>query len=821
MKKIYVFLAVLSLTISAMANPVSKKTAANIAKSFFAKQLPEGGLSSNGKSDDTPVVMAYESDELYVFNGQSGFVVVSADDQTTPVLGWSDAKQFDSQNVNPATKEWLEGYKEQIQALKDDKILKTTTLSNYAPVKPLVPFKWDQSEPYNKLLHMDPKTDERCIAGCPATALAQILATVKYPEGIMPRGIPAQYLYKAIGNDRELIQELDALPATSFNWSKMAEKYNEDDESDAPDEVAKLIKYAGYAQGMEYGSSFSGAWINAACEAARLYFGYSEVGQLYRNTCTYQYFEDFLYNELKAGRPVLYSASAISSTTSKMEGHAFIIDGYKDGYYHVNWGWGGNSDGYFILSVLNSDYQEEKGRKVGHGYDLFTSIVYGFKKPAVADPLDGVNALPVWLVEISDTKTPNMSEIVLNRADETEDFPAFIEGVTFDRDISPYIDKEYDIAWNLYNTESNAYVFAEPKVRLKQTKILSGERKKFEFDITIPKDVDDGTYQILWFFRDCKAEKNANKWYLCPLADAFSVGMIIKGNKLTVWPTCDEFERDDDANINSVTVDGDAKVYNTVTLKFNASNYSNSNNKDVYLWVSADGESYTMSDGAGTGIDKGKSGDFYLTFFPDVAGKWDIALMFTNAEEYFDIRNNLLSEKQDEVIVGGSSLAYTVSNIDEDPDEEDGDSEELLSDKIEGEYTMYTGDELPCTRTMYIILKQYDKVTDKYLYSSDPSDSHNIKVERTFVEDKPLYGDFSFSNLKKDVEYKLAVGELVDGKVESVYDYSTTYIYKSDDPSIVNEVGTRIAKPAPVKYIKDGKVIIDDKYNPAGQPVTW
>ena len=67
------------------------------------------------------------------------------------------------------------------------------------------------------------------------------------------------------------------------------------------------------------------------------------------------------------------------------------------------------------------------------------------------------------------------------------------------------------------------------------------------------------------------------------------------------------------------------------------------------------------------------------------------------------------------------------------------------------------------------------------------------------------------------LQSKLAVGELVDGKVESVYDYSTTYIYKSDDPSIVNEVNTRIAKPAPVKYIKDGKVIIDDKYNPAGQ----
>ena len=98
MKKIYLFLAALSLTISVMANPVSKKAAANIAKSFFAKQLSEDGFSSNGKSDDAPVVMVYESDELYVFNGQSGFVVVSADDQTPPVLGWSDNKQLHSEH---------------------------------------------------------------------------------------------------------------------------------------------------------------------------------------------------------------------------------------------------------------------------------------------------------------------------------------------------------------------------------------------------------------------------------------------------------------------------------------------------------------------------------------------------------------------------------------------------------------------------------------------------------------------------------------------------------------------------------------------------
>ena len=818
MKKIYVFLAVLSLTISAMANPVSKKTAANIAKSFFAKQLSEDGFSSNGKSDDTPVVMAYESDELFVFNGQRGFVVVSADDQTTPVLGWSDAKQFDSQNVNPATKEWLESYEEQIQALKDNPSLKTVALSNFNPVKPLVPFKWNQSEPYNKFLHIDTNTGERCIAGCPSISLAQVMATVKYPEGVMPRGIPAQDFYEGKGEERKLIQHLDALPATSFNWGKMKEKYDDDDESDAPDEVAKLIKYAGYASGMVYSSKFSGAWDASTFEAARLFFGYSEVNNMERSAVTYSTFENTIYDELKANCPVILSGSSVSSSTRKVVGHSFIVDGYDQGYYHINWGWGGENDGYFVLSVLNSDVPGEKGMKVANGYNFGVKIVYGFKKPTVADPADGVNLLGIWEVDLKDKTNENLSDIVLNRADETEDFPAFTHGVQFDRDISPYINKVYDIAWNIYDVNTNTYVFTEPQVVKQKSAFYPGERRREEHEIVIPKDISDGTYQVHWMFRDCNGEKNTGKWYLCYLGSVYCMEFSVEGNKLTVWPSFDSFDREEDTKVNSVTIDGEAKVYNTVTLKFNATNYSNTHNKSIYLWACDDDGKFEMYNGTGMNIDKGKSGDFYLTFFPETAGTWNIALLPYDYGQY-NANQNILSDAQSLITVKGTSLYYDVSNIDKDA--ETSDSKPLLSNSLLGKYEISTSDKAPCTKTMYIILKKYSTKDDEFLYSENPNDPMNKKVVGDFQEDKPVSGNFSFTGLEKNVEYKLAVGELVGNKVESIYDYPTTYIYKSDDPSIVNEVGTQIAKPAPLKYIKDGKVIIDDKYNPAGQPVTW
>lgn len=807
MKRFYAILTVLSLTTGLMASPISKKAAANIAKDFFAQKATNSTNSINGKAAETSVNMAYESDELYVFNGNSGFVVVSSDDQTTPVLGWADGEQFDAQKVNPATKMWLESYKEQIQALKDNGALQTITLSNYAPVAPIVPFKWGQSEPYNKFLPIDKNTKQRSIAGCPAISLAQVMATLKYPNAAMLRGIPAQSMYEGNDNQRELIQQLEALPATTFDWTKMKEKFDPEDKTDAPNEVAKLIKYAGYAQGITYTSEWSSGWDAAAFEAARLYFGYNEVKLLPRNTCAYSDFEKVIYDELKEGRPVIYTASSLNVKKSELGGHSFIVDGYNQGYYHINWGWNGDSDGYFVLSVLNSQESGEKGAKVANGYNIIAKVLYGFKKPTTVDPADGVNILGISGVDLMDKETTNLGWIELTRSSDEEDFPAFIEGVQFDKEISPYIDKEYDIAWNLYDVVKKEYVFTEPKVRLLESVFLSGERRRMQFNVTIPNDVEDGDYQVHWLFRDCKGEKNTDKWYPCLLSDVYCAELTVKGNKMTVWPSFDEYTRAGDTKINSVTIDGEGKVYQTVTLKFNATNYSNSQSKPIYLWASNDGKKYTLCSGTGMNIDKKMSGDFYLTFSPETAGLWYIALLDRYTGDY-NPNDNFLSEEQSEIIVKGTSLSYKVTNIEEDDDDDEDDNEEwLLNNSVLGQYMMNTSDKAPCTKTMYIILKEYNDETGKYEYSTDPNDKFNKKVVCDFEKDEPVYGEFSFPDLKEKVSYQLSVGELVNGEVEAIYDYPSTYVYKSQGPSAVSNVKAAEGKTTNIYFDLSGRRI--------------
>ena len=62
-----------------------------------------------------------------------------------------------------------------------------------------------------------------------------------------------------------------------------------------------------------------------------------------------------LREEIDANRPVLYAASDPAGG-----GHAFVIDGYKDESFSVNWGWGGYCNGFYQIGALNQKAQENQ-----------------------------------------------------------------------------------------------------------------------------------------------------------------------------------------------------------------------------------------------------------------------------------------------------------------------------------------------------------------------------------------------------------------------------------------------------------------------------
>jgi len=278
------------------------------------------------------------ADAFYVFNigDNEGFVIASANDQTNKILGYSDHGQFDFSNLPPNFKYVLENYAKQIASISSETKFTSATSSKTA-IEPLIATHWNQSYPYNLLCPKDNETGDYSYVGCVAVAIAQILNYHRWPD---------------IGQDNNSYEWNGTTYATDFSsvffqWDKMQATYDNDDNAY---EVAYLMYYCALAAETQFSSYASSGYISDFTYTK--YFGYSDdVKFVYKSDVTSSEFEELIYSDLSRGLPVEYGGQSDDGV-----GHAFICDGYDGkGYYHFNFGWGGDSDGYFLLSAINTD----------------------------------------------------------------------------------------------------------------------------------------------------------------------------------------------------------------------------------------------------------------------------------------------------------------------------------------------------------------------------------------------------------------------------------------------------------------------------------
>ena len=330
-----------------MADPVSPSQARQVAQTFLrekGKTVKTIDMPRKGKSIAKQGNAAY-----YVFNNgdSDGFVIVSGDDRTEQVLGYSLDGHIDDGNIPENLKWVLEGYEIQISHLQEDsggsiaqglmnapKALVSRPVHNSILLK--TPY-WDQGN--NR---MTPEIDgEHCPTGCVATAMAEIMAYHRWPQ--KSTEIPA-YCWEE--------DYLEALPSTTFDWEKIDGDYCTDIELD------KLMRYCGQGCEMDYGRYSSEASSENAFYAFKNYFHYSSQTLVYtqRELYTSQEWEDMLYHELALGRPVYMAGLSMFN----LEAHAFVVDGYDGNHrFHLNLGWGGYPNGYYLLDVYDHGYDAQ------------------------------------------------------------------------------------------------------------------------------------------------------------------------------------------------------------------------------------------------------------------------------------------------------------------------------------------------------------------------------------------------------------------------------------------------------------------------------
>lgn len=383
MKKNLTIIAVLLLAVvSVFAAPISREEARQKAVSFLKQQGDMRLLTpvADGQRLSRQHRVAVNlSTEYYIFNKgtHEGFVIVSGDDRTEPILGYADTGDFDYDRLPPAMQELLERYETQIAALQQlstdewaaSSRRRAATVPTHPKVGQLMTCKWNQRGPYNNLCPKD-KDGQRSVTGCVATAMAQILY---FHREKMVTETQAPIPGYETWSHRIRV---DGIPEGSpLDWDNM--KDNGGSSITQETAVAQLMLYCGVSVEMDYTSSSSGAQIGDVPEAMVNYFGMSPTarwiwrGEDYTDT----EWDALVYSDLAAGRPVY-----MGGYTSDGGGHAFVCDGYDGNRrYHINWGWGGSSDGYYMLTNLTPGQQGVGGNDDGHGYSSGPNIVIGIE----------------------------------------------------------------------------------------------------------------------------------------------------------------------------------------------------------------------------------------------------------------------------------------------------------------------------------------------------------------------------------------------------------------------------------------------------------
>ena len=382
MKKIVLIVAMLCLYGILQAKPVDATTARRVAERVL------GSTELVDRSSELQLP------ELYLFApaDSQGFVLIAADDCALPVVGYSRTSVFRAGMV--PVNAWLRNCARQIadmrqrgiegsEAVADRwrQLLEGSPRPKSTPIGPLVTTIWNQEPVFQQLCPYDVTEGVRCLAGCGAIAMAQVMKYWNYPVS----GRDHHTYYTVTNHYGPLTANFD----TTYAWADMPDTLTWLSSQAQQDAVNLLVYHVGVAIEMDYTPNWSNSYLymydyfGPSIEAALpTYFKYSTSARAVDiNEYSPAEWDSLLMVELRAQRPMVYRGADYYAG-----GHIFVLDGC-DGYgnYHINWGWGGYGDGFFALGSLNPDQYQS--------YTIGQCAVIGIKPMAAEETSITINAV--------------------------------------------------------------------------------------------------------------------------------------------------------------------------------------------------------------------------------------------------------------------------------------------------------------------------------------------------------------------------------------------------------------------------------------------
>ena len=592
-----VLLTCLAVMGSALAATIGEQQAREIAVRFMAgHSMPSTSLKTAHKAPLTTAATPSGSEKAayYVFNASGtdrGYVIVAGDDRAPAVLGYSDRGTFDAQNVPPAMQEWLDGYVLQLQAIANGAAPELRSASHEA-IAPLLGVRWGQGMPYNvQLPHINGSSNAHAYVGCVAVAMAQVMAYWQYP----PRPTTTIPGYTS-NSGRTYEVTMPSLQPVDFEWDLMQDTYYTTDSTSAQAQaVATLMRYSTTSLKSSFGLTSTGSFTRYIPERLINYFGYKNSARyIYRESYSTQGWEDVIYAELAEGRPVAYGGNKQSA------GHAFVCDGYDgEGMFHINWGWAGKSNGYFLLNLLNPSAEGIGSAAGAYGYVLGQGAAIGL------EPGDGTDGTPEFSFEDLSISSSNTT-----RSSASSAFSVSVSGKFINNTNAT---AQFRQGWGLYNLDGE--LLEVLFTRYSTSAVGPGGYITVNARaLSFGAGMTSGTYRIKPIYSIYPGED----YKPCVGSDVNYIEVTISGTyscSVKGYGTAGLSSTTARYTVNDCVLEGTLNHGKPVTVKLNVTNTGTSTNDMIHMLV--DGEFTAMGL---AGIAPGETGELVYRFTPTTAG---------------------------------------------------------------------------------------------------------------------------------------------------------------------------------------------------------
>ncbi|HBC28722.1 MAG TPA: hypothetical protein DC006_03440 [Prevotellaceae bacterium] len=599
MKRKLTLLALALASLPLWADPVGREAARETARLFLENKGIDMKTQAPAHRAPRKGAEGRDNSYYYVFNAgdDQGYVIVSGDDRTEEILGYVDHGTYSEHALPAHMKAWLRGYADQIQFLTDHNIQGSTASqrakarrrmrSTRHAVPVLMSTTWNQGDPYNSKCPMYYKGDGTTgqpATGCVATALAQVMNFYKHPSRIRKNIPPISNTYTLDNGAKKTVTTKAVRVGTKIDWDNMADNYTGSETQEQKDAVANLMYYVGQSVGMGYGAS-SGAGFGSNVSSAFIdYFGYDDGAYTASRTdYTIDGWFDLIYNEIASGHPVGFAGWSTGG------GHSFVLDGFDgESLFHLNWGWGGGSDGWFLLGVLNPGDNSGIGASTSSdGYSLGQTALLNLRLP------DAVKADPTACLTINDVA---------------------IDGAS--------------IKGNYINWTGSSGRFHACIVYQKEDSTLAPVGGKYETLTLNPNNYYTKTYSVsgllpqgTWRLSPASKLSNAKTWRAkYNMRDTYIEAVVDAQGKTTLRTVTPNH----DISIDTIKCIGTGQAGDQQEIQVRFTNHGDEYLRELRLFASttgvkADGESRAM-----VALRKGESGTYSFFYKPAEAGTYNL-----------------------------------------------------------------------------------------------------------------------------------------------------------------------------------------------------